>query len=92
MLARRHDTSAVQLVERPQIAMAGPLGIKTSGSNLTLSARSEGRLGVESGPSSRRIGVLRREGRSHLPGLAAPDERARQIGSQARRRLSLKAT
>ena len=41
MLARRHDTSAVQLVERPQIAMAGPLGIKTSGSNLTLAARSE---------------------------------------------------
>jgi hypothetical protein len=31
MLARRCDTSAVQLVERPQIAMAGPLGIYSSG-------------------------------------------------------------
>jgi hypothetical protein len=31
MLARCHDTSAVQLVERPQIAMTGPLGINTSG-------------------------------------------------------------
>jgi hypothetical protein len=50
MLARCHDTSAVQLVERPQIAMAGPLGIKTSGSNLTLAAGSEGRLGVDCGP------------------------------------------
>jgi hypothetical protein len=31
MLARCHDTPAVQLVERPQIAMAGPLGINSSG-------------------------------------------------------------
>jgi hypothetical protein len=32
MLARCHDnTSAVQLVERPQIAMAEPVGINTSG-------------------------------------------------------------
>jgi len=31
MLARRCDTPAVQLVERPQIAMAGPLGIYSSG-------------------------------------------------------------
>jgi hypothetical protein len=32
MLACRHDTPAVQLVERPQIAMAGLLGINSSGS------------------------------------------------------------
>src|SRR5208283_4395687 len=32
MLARSHDTAAVQLVERPQIAMAGPLGINSCGS------------------------------------------------------------
>jgi hypothetical protein len=31
MLARCHDTAAVQLVERPQIAMAGPLGINAGG-------------------------------------------------------------
>jgi hypothetical protein len=31
MLSRCHDTSAVQLVERPQIAMAGSLGINASG-------------------------------------------------------------
>ena len=31
MLARGHDAPAVQLVERPQIAMAGPLGIHPSG-------------------------------------------------------------
>src|SRR5689334_21301665 len=32
MLARSHDTAAVQLVKRPQIAMAGLLGINSSGS------------------------------------------------------------
>ena len=32
MLSRCHDTAAVQLVERPQIAMAGPLGINAGGS------------------------------------------------------------
>jgi hypothetical protein len=31
MLPRCHDTAAVQLVERPQIAMAGPLGINAGG-------------------------------------------------------------
>ena len=31
MLARCHDTAAVQLVEWPQIAMAGPLGINAAG-------------------------------------------------------------
>src|SRR5208282_6344160 len=31
MLAGCHDTSAVQLVEGPQIAVTGPLGIDTSG-------------------------------------------------------------
>ena len=32
MLARCQDAPAVQLVERPQIAMAGPLGINAGGS------------------------------------------------------------
>ena len=31
MLARCHDTAAVQLVERPQVAVARPLGIDPSG-------------------------------------------------------------
>src|SRR6516164_4666071 len=31
MLPRCHDTAAVQLVERPQITMAGPLGINADG-------------------------------------------------------------
>ena len=31
MLARCHDAAAVQLVVRPQIAIAGPLGINPSG-------------------------------------------------------------
>src|SRR6516225_1467122 len=32
MLSSSHDTPAVQLVKRPQIATAGPLGINSSGS------------------------------------------------------------
>jgi hypothetical protein len=36
MLARCHDTSAVQLVERRQIAMAEPVGINTSGTECTV--------------------------------------------------------
>ena len=32
MLARCRDTAAVQVVERPQIAVAGPLGVNASGS------------------------------------------------------------
>jgi hypothetical protein len=32
MLARCHDTAAVQLVERPQIAVVRPLGVNASGS------------------------------------------------------------